>query len=473
MRSLSIYCNFWEGCALSKIATAALVGGCLLAFGILAGYGAVSYGNWVDGSLVKLVILPLVFLFGAIFFYDKKILFLLLIATRVPIDPVIEASRQVSSLSPGALMNAFVLLIALLLFFERPRPMLRVVLPLWMPLILIIVFELLRAPDRAVSIRSALSYSTSIAVFAIPFYLKQCQENMKFSCHLVLFSSIIPVFYGFIDLARGGYTEGRISSMFPHPNLFAFYLVLVIALLLYKIKDPIMSKTPAERWACVGYMMVVISLLLLTKTRSAWAAALGIFLIYGLLFERKYFIYIGLAALSGLLIPSVRDRIAEINLAPSYWGHTQDSYEWRKILWESAWGWTKTYAIPFGYGLDSFMYHSQEFFPLAYGRDVGAHSVYRQWMFEAGVAGLLCAAWLYVCIFRMCWRMRRQTLLGTAIIFMILVEYLLVAYSDNMLAYLSFNWTYWFLVGSACSVSYAKFGAVFGKPDSARTKLAL
>ena len=446
-----------------KLFVKIVLGFLLLFFCILAGYGAVLYGDWIDNKIIKITILPLIYIFIVIFLYDKKILFLLFIAIRVPIDPLIEASRQVSSFSPGALMNAFLLLIAILLFFENPRPMWHVVIPLWIPLIIIIIFELLRAPDRVNSIRTALSYSTNIAVFAIPFYVRQCQDNMKFSCHLVLISSLIPVFYGFIDLAQGGHLSGRVSSTFPHPNIFAFYLVVVIALLLYKIKDPFMSKSAIEKWICISYMFVVITMLLLTKTRSAWAATLGIFLLYAMLFEKKYFFYIGIAGILILLIPSVRDRIGEINTAPVYWGHGQDSYEWRKELWDTSWSWTKPSALPFGHGLDAFMYYSQEFFPLAYGRDVGAHSVYRQWLFEAGILGVLCAGWLYFWIAKMSWQLHKITKLGTTIIFMILIEYLVVSYSDNMLSYLLFNWIYWFLLGTACSIAYTKYGSPFFK----------
>lgn len=41
-----------------------------------------------------------------------------------------------------------------------------------------------------------------------------------------------------------------------------------------------------------------------------------------------------------------------------------------------------------------------------------------------------------------------------------LLEYLVVSYSDNMLDYLAFNWYFWFVMGTACAV------AVAGKAES-------
>jgi putative inorganic carbon (HCO3(-)) transporter len=72
------------------------------------------------------------------------------------------------------------------------------------------------------------------------------------------------------------------------------------------------------------------------------------------------------------------------------------------------------------------------------------------------VIGLLCVAWLYFRIFSLLKAGMKQDKLGTVIVITIVAEYLLVAYSDNMLDYLTFNWYFWFVVGTACSIVVAR-----------------
>jgi len=37
---------------------------------------------------------------------------------------------------------------------------------------------------------------------------------------------------------------------------------------------------------------------------------------------------------------------------------------------------------------------------------------------------------------------------------MLLCQYGLLAYSDNMLSYLAFNWYFWFVLGATYSIAY-------------------
>ncbi|MFY0100015.1 hypothetical protein ABTQ08_21355, partial [Acinetobacter baumannii] len=77
-----------------------------------------------------------------------------------------------------------------------------------------------------------------------------------------------------------------------HPNILAFYLTLIISLGLYVLKSPTFKLSQLQRFAFTGYLGVLMVLLLLTQTRSAWAAVLVLFVLYGLMFERRYLIYL-------------------------------------------------------------------------------------------------------------------------------------------------------------------------------------
>jgi hypothetical protein len=310
---------------------------------IFMGYVSVIYGTWVDGKLLRIILLPAALVLAFLFILDKSALFLLIILIRVPIDSIVEATRF-GPMSAGGAMNALVLLIAFLLFIERPRAISRTVIPMWAPLVVIMLFATLRAPELVTGIRSVMAYLTYVAVFVVPFYLKQCQKDMRFSIHLVLLSSLIPVAYGFVDYMQGGYGGvygDRISSTFTHPNIFAFYLVIVISLAFYLLKSPLMKTSTTQRWLLAAYICILMVDLVLTKTRSAWAACVVMFFIYGLIFERKYLIYIAVVSGLALLVPSVQDRLLDLDAGNVYWnyGAPQNSYEWRRMIWESAWDW--------------------------------------------------------------------------------------------------------------------------------------
>ena len=109
----------------------------------------------------------------------------------------------------------------------------------------------------------------------------------------------------------------------------------------------------------------------------------------------------------------------------------------------------------FGYGLEAFMYYSIDFFPLAGGMQRGAHNVFVQLFFDTGTIGLLCFIWLnaYLAYQFVKFYKTNPLMIFTAII--IICQYLIISYSDNMLSYLAFNWYFWFFLGLTYAVNYS------------------
>jgi O-antigen ligase len=428
----------------SLVTLACLIGAAIPLYILVAGEG-----------VVKLLALPAAVVLGYLFFFARKLLFVLIMVSRATINPIIETARFAPFLGLGAALNALMILMAILLALERPRGVLRAVVPIWLPLVAVMVVAALRAPELSQGVRTFMSYMTYVAAFAVPFCMKECQKDMRFCIRLILVSSLIPCLYGFFDFAVNacGRGDNRICSTFEHPNIYAFYLVTVISLVFYMLKSSLMRITTSQRWMLAAYMGILMVLLLLTKTRSAWAACIVMFVVYGLLFERRYLVYVAVVGAIALLFPVVQERLTDLESGPRFWTAIPgNSYEWRKMIWESAWNWMAPNSLVLGYGLDSFTYHSVEFFNLAYGIRRGAHNVYMQWLFETGIVGLLCAAWLYFRIFALLRRGMKHDRLGTAIVITVMAEYLVISYSDNMLGYLAFNWYYWFVLGTACAI---------------------
>jgi O-antigen ligase len=230
--------------------------------------------------------------------------------------------------------------------------------------------------------------------------------------------------------------------------------VLIMAVILYMQKRSAAAASPGVRTFLWLYTGVLLVLLVATKTRSAWVACLLIFAGYGFFFQRRFLLYALCVPLLLLFDPGVRERLLEVSTSTEVAGNTDmNSYAWRLVLWRAGLEWMDRAHSLFGYGLDSFKFYSPRFFPLE-GRDTwDPHNVYIQLFFEAGLMGLLS----YLVLFgQLLMRLRRGLALdfpGTTIAMATVLAYLVIAYVDNLLYYLSFNWYFWFFAGIVCAAA--------------------
>lgn len=438
--------------------TALLVGmGLLVAIfmGIIVAIFVSSVGDHVGLVLA----LPAAIIIGLIFILDRHLLFFLIILFRSAMDPVLEATKM-GSFGLGALLNALVILIAMIAIIQRPSPVRAVLSKTWLAFLLISFVTLFIAPDFVAALKSYLALVSYAAIFALAITLIQSEDDFGRWMRAIFYSSIIPVAYAFVDAATGGFpnAEGfRISSTFAHPNIFAFYLVLMISLSFYFFKAKASYIPLFIRRTLPIYIMVMFALLMMTKTRSAWASCFAFFTLYAVIYERKYLILIVLLPIIGFMIPEVRDRLTDLTQGNEVINYSKlNSYAWRKLIWQQGISWMEPSHYLFGYGLESFKFRSPDFFTMAGGTNFAAHSVYVQLFFETGALGLSAFVWLHYKFARMIMPFYKanKLMIFTAITF--LLEFALNAYSDNMLSYLSFNWYLWFVLGAIFAVGNAR-----------------
>jgi len=426
------------------------------------GQFTVVYVGAVSDSLIRVALLPLVIILMLVLVTDKQHLFLLIMLFRTIGDPIFDAAKFTLgglSIGVGALVNALMILIALMYVIERPVNQVRHSIPLWAPvLLLVILASAFRSPDHVNALRTVLVLVSYGAVFLVPFYLRKENDGIRFSINIVLLSSLLPALYAFFDIAtgwgQGGVDGFRLKSSFSHANIFAFYLLLVVSLLFYQLKDKAQPLSPVNRLLFVSYLFLLLAFLVLTKTRSAWLACFLIFGIYGLRHERRLLVYLVLAPLLALLLPDVRDRLLDLTADNVYDPYAQlNSFDWRVEIWKSGLAWMKPMSLLIGNGLDSFAFTSPQFFALAGDKNFGAHNVYVQWFFETGLVGISFFVWVfYKLLYRLSRRFASDSA-GTTIVISLVIAYLLVCASDNMVDYLSFNWYFWFICGTFCSAA--------------------
>lgn len=382
-----------------------------------------------------------------------------ILLVRAGSEPLLNLSGgggAASSMGLGAAFNALVLAIAFVLLARRPLTASFAVIGIWGPFLLISFAATLYAPDFVSAVRLALVLLSYWSLFAIPFFIWQSQLDVTRFILLVMASSIVPSLYAFVDIARGlsDLADFRLQSTFSHPNIYAFYLVLLIGLSLYIRSSKIIRVTPQIRLLVTLYVPLLAAFLMFTKTRSAWMTCALMFVVYAIRIDRRF--------LAGFLLvpvlvagnPSVLDRLTDITEATEVESFKQlndtvrlNSYAWRQALWES--------SIPpildrpiFGHGLESFKPSTPSFFPLVGPQGIDGHNFYLQVAFEMGLLGVLTVIWLLGAVALRIVKAYRRDPPGVMIILCILGGYALQSFSDNMHFYLSFNWYFWFVIGT-------------------------
>lgn len=462
--------------------TRTLLVSAMLLLALLVGVALPGYVGAMGDSIAKLMVLPALILLLLLLCYDRMLLLLLILVLRASGDVFLESTKfSLGSvqLGIGGLINACVLLIALLLMLENPKVLHRKMLLPWLGFLMIALYGVVSAPQLGDAIRTYLSLISYTAIFVSAFYFVRSPTDFRRVAVLIIWSSILPVLYGALDIVLQGGVHGpngaRLQSTFSHPNIFAFYLTLVIALVLYLLKSPEKnhsaprsilnqarssigdtahptSSTTGVRVMLMLYALILLVFLLLTQTRSAWIGCFALFALYGWFFERRYLVYLFLIPLLALLLPSVRERLMDLGSGNEVVQYAKlNSFAWRVYIWESGLQWMRASSYFLGNGLGAFQYYSPTFFPLAGKVHFGAHNIYVQWLFELGVLGLLAYLWLFV---RLLWMLRSfvaYNRLGGFIVIALMIQYLVVSFSDNMAYYLVFNWYFWFVVGAACA----------------------
>lgn len=456
----------------------ALLTGVALLVALALGLVLPLYADAMGDSYVRLLALPALLVLGFLFLLDRVLLLGLVLLFRAAADLVFETTRVSLgglSIGFGGLVNAFVILIAVLLVAAKPERFPRRIAPAWTGFLLAALIGAVSAPERGDAVRSFLGLLSYFAVFVGAFYFVRGPRDFKVCVKLVLLSSLLPAAYALVELALhglGGGLQGfRLKSTFSHPNIFAFYLTLVLSMAVYALKSPLIALSPLRRMALSAYLPLLLGLLLLTQTRSAWVACFAIFALYALMFERRYLVYLLLAPLLALLVPGVRERLLELGSGNEVVQYARlNSFAWRLQIWEFGLRWIRPEHLPLGYGLGAFKHFAPTFFPYSGGVNFGAHNIYVQMLFELGVLGLASFAWLFARLLATLRRMAAVDRLGAFVAIALVVEYLIISASDNIFAYLAFNWYVWFVLGAACAVALSRTetvaGAVQAKGDS-------
>jgi O-antigen ligase len=429
---------------------------------VLCGVIAALFPDVAGANPFRVAALPVMVALSVLLVADRRTLFYLIILLRSAGDPIFSLGKfdlGGASIGLGGALNGLVILIAALFVWQRPGAVPRRALAMWTGFLLVVFLAAIRSPVPGDSIRLFLVQLSYCAVFVIAFYMGQSRADLEKCIRVVLLSSLVPILYASAQVATGLLAGSvgaiRINGTFSHANVFAFYLVLMVSVVMYVLKGGAIRTSPTERRLLWLVVPVLLSFLLLTGTRSAWLACLLFFLLYGVFIQRRYLVYVAVALLAALLMPGVTERL--VNLASGnefVQGGSLNSFAWRLSLWESALPWIKAKWL-LGHGLDSFLHYSPDFFRLNFFKrasfGVGAHNTYLRLLFETGLIGLSTYLILFGALLSMLRRRSREDRVGSTVSIIVVIAYLVISASDNMEYYLAFNWYFWFFLGLVCA----------------------
>jgi hypothetical protein len=283
----------------------------------------------------RLAALPALLLLGVLLIYDYKKLMMLILLLRSVGDKALESTQfdvGGAHMGIGGLINLMVIMIACMMALERPQAFPTRLARFWAPVLLMMGLGVVISYEKANAIKEYLGMLSNFAIFIIAAYTVRSNEDFDKIIRLIVWSSLLPSLYSLVDVAlhmRDG--SFRLQSTFGHPNILAFYLTLILVLCLYMLKSPLYAIKPLGRVAISCYMPVLLGQLLLKQTRSAWLACFVVFVLYAVLFERKYLLYLFLLPLV-VFIPSVYERLIDL-------GHGKRSASWNRNGWSMAMDW--------------------------------------------------------------------------------------------------------------------------------------
>lgn len=433
-----------------------IMGALLLA--VVLGYLSVFAGLFGGYRPAFLVVLPAIIALGFFFLIDRQALLVVILFFRAGLDPILETTKIPlggSSMGLGGVLNGLIILLVLFAVKAEHIKLLKKPALIALPFFLVLLVGVFRSAAPADAIKAYLALITYASMFAIGVVYSEKWGSDRV-LKLVLYAGAIPIVTGLAMMMLGARApDGRFTGPFEHANIMAFFMLNVAIVGLYFRSKSITGKAsnhgtkPAVgQWLVAVAIMGALVMLVMSQTRSAWAALATVLIVYVLLFERRMLLpLIGGAALM-FFVPAVQDRLMDLKDDRGYLIYSQlNSFDWRVVLWSDALGVMSAKDYVVGSGFGSFIPDSARFFSLGGGHGVPAHSVYVQLLYETGVPGafafiLMLISLLISVVFSAGSKSARFS--GLCIILVLAF----ICYSDNVINYLVFNIYAWLILGA-------------------------
>ncbi|MEK7202882.1 MAG: O-antigen ligase family protein [Patescibacteria group bacterium] len=292
------------------------------------------------------------------------------------------------------------------------------------------------------------------SLYILGYLIIKTNENLTRLSKIIIFSVIIPSIFALYQFfTRTGMSipfEGiynRIFGTFTHPNLFAYYLIIPIALSLFLFS---ITKTKKIAKIILAIITIFLSILLiLTYTRGAWLAFVIIITFISIACFKKYgkflIIIFLIISFSYFLIEPINKRINDFIYNP------YNSIHWRLNLWKDSLSYVKEKLL-FGNGTGTAEKSILQKRGYRFG-STAPHNDYLKITLENGLLGLLSYIFLIISLFFKLLKKFQTTKSQNIKLFSltllgITVSLYTLSFADNILRNTALEWSYWILIGA-------------------------
>ena len=254
---------------------------------------------------------------------------------------------------------------------------------LFMTACLISLFNTTNLPN---SIADITELASVFILFFLVVHTFTTPRDIERLVNFMIISSLIPVGLSLLKISSnhnltlvGLEPSLRAQGTLSHPNVFAFYLVIISILVLIKWLN---KKDSKQGFKWLLYFIILQIPLIYTFTRGAWLALLIALLLVGLFGYRKLLRYVPICLLIiTLLVPMVQFRVLSMFDAQS---SQYDSSAWRVMIWAKALPYFFANPI-FGNGFGNFVivgFKIDDWY-------AAAHNDYLRLLVEVGIVGFI------------------------------------------------------------------------------------
>ncbi len=327
----------------------------------------------------------------------------------------------------------------------------------WIIFVALAIISIFFSYSPYLSLAESLRLLSILAVYILAYLLVDSKQDLQNLIKAIIFSAIIPSFFAlwqfYTDTGLSIPFEGiynRIYGTFAHPNLFAYYILLPIALSLFIFLSGNRKKINNILYFLFAIFFTII--LSLTFTRGAWLSFLIILAVIGILRYRALLISaIIVLALAYLLIEPLNYRVNDLVA-----NRSDSSIQWRINLWNDAKEYVKAQPL-LGYGAGT----ASNLILDKRGEKFGSsdpHNDYLKIALENGLIGLLTylaiIAGLFIKLIKTYFGAEQPKLKILILsIIGLLISFYTMSAADNILRNTALMWSFWALIGGVFTIS--------------------
>lgn len=375
------------------------------------------------------------------------IVLLTVLAFRPAIDLVTDRSI-IRGLNASSLIAILIICITIFELFYKKNIIPEKTMVIFFLFILSTIPSFMVTKDFVESISVFIRYISFLCVYIIVYsYIMNGLLKKEGVIGAIVFSSILPVFKGLVQwVTKTGKSDvnvaNRIYGTFVNPNVYAFYLVIIIATVFIALLKAKTSLKPVYTLL----LMLCIASIFMTSTRGAWLG-LAVFLLITVFFSKmkshlKLSILLICIVLSFVFMNHTISRFAGVFDARM----ETSSLATRLHIWRHVIRYFFRSPIV-GNGLGSLASISR----ISCGLNLDAHNDYIKLLVETGVSGTIpylsliiyCSVKLTKRLFRE--RSRNELLIITALF----ISFAIMSLGDNIINMTVTQWYIWSLVAVA------------------------